>query len=147
MKATPKMTPTEFLAWTISVKNEFPHWLEVTKIQEIRGVMPDLPDIPTGGTKAEIEAVEKEREKLLREQGLKNFWRIIDAAAYEHAADTVRLIAALCGVAPDEADNHTMGEYMEVLNDTLSDVETIRFFSLFLKLEKSLGLIVQKRLA
>lgn len=147
MKATPKMTPTEFLSWTMKVKNELPRWLEITKIQEIRSVKPELPDIPAAGAKAEIAAVEQEREKLLREQGLKNFWRIVDAAAEKHAAETVRLIAVLCDVAPEDADKHTMGEYLEVLNDTLSDVETIRFFSLFLRLEKSLGLIVQKQLA
>ena len=144
MKATPKMTPTEFLAWTHRVKNELENWLNVTDIQKIRKTLPQLPEIPDNATEAAKTAIRGERVKLLREQGMKNLLGMIDAAAADHPAETVRLIAAVCGVEASEADRHTMSEYLSVLNDTLEDEATLRFFSVLLAWGRTAGVTVQK---
>ena len=118
MKNLANCSPTEFLRQTNRIRKSVQKWLTDTDIINIRKRLPDI----------ETDATDDDKKKALEEQARKNFNAILDAVMDEHPEETVELLALLCFVEPDDADNHTMDEYFSALDDMLNSQSVVSFF-------------------
>lgn len=144
MKNLANCTPREFLKQTFRIKKCAAKWLAETDILNIRKNIPDL--IPT--TNLTGDAKEKaiaENKKLMSKQLVKNFMDMLDKILDENADDTVELLALCCFIEPEDADNHTMSEYLESIGELLSDNGVISFFTSLAQLDQTDTKIVSKR--
>ena len=62
---------------------------------------------------------------------MKNLSDILDAAMGEHPDETLRILALMCFVEPDDVDNHSISEYMQCIADLISDDAVVNFFVSF----------------
>lgn len=108
----------EFMIQTRLIKHQAEKWLTDTDIAKIRQIMPDIPE----GVSTE------DKEKLLREQGMKNASAMFDAIFDEHPEETIELIANLCFVPLEEVDEHPMTYYMQSITEMLNDKTVWDFF-------------------
>jgi len=118
MKNLANCSPTEFLRQTNRIRKSVQKWLTDTDIINIRKRLPDI----------ETDATDDDKKKALEEQARKNFNAILDAVMDEHPEETVELLALMCFVEPDDADNHTMDEYFGALDDMLNSQSVVSFF-------------------
>lgn len=118
MKNLANCPPIEFLKQTNKIKAAAKDWLEKTKIQEIRARVPDLPDSMT----------KEEKKKAIQKQAMQNLMDILDSVLGEHPEETVNILALVCFVEPEDANNHSMGEYLGCIADVLSDDNVASFF-------------------
>ena len=119
-----KCTPTEFLKQTNKIRKSVEKWLTVTDVMNIRAKHPTF----TEGMSAE------EKRELVREQAMSNISEMLDAILEAHPEETVELLALLCFVDPEEADSHTMVEYLANFYEMLSDKAVMDFFTLLVQL-------------
>ena len=129
MKNLANCSPTEFLRQTNRIRKSVQKWLTDTDIINIRKRLPDI----------ETDATDDDKKKALEEQARKNFNAILDAVMDEHPEETVELLALLCFVEPDDADNHTMDEYFSALDDMLNSQSVVSFFTSAVSLVNQYG--------
>ena len=111
-------TPREFLKQTNRVRKCVEAWLTATDILNIRR---ELPDIPDG-------ANEEEKQEAQAAQMKKNLSAMLDAILDEHPDETLELLALMCFVEPDEADDYPIGDYLDSLSQMIGNQAVIRFF-------------------
>lgn len=127
MKNLVNCSPREFLTQTIKIKRAVEKWLTDTDIMTIRKRMPVLPK----GITAE------EREAAIEKQARENLSAIFDVIAEEHPDETVDLLALMCFVDPDDANNHKMSEYLIAVSEMIQSEAVMDFFTSLLKLANS----------
>ena len=144
MKNLANCTPREFLKQTYRIKKSVAKWLEDTDILSIRKTIPVL--IPTDNLEGEEKKkAQEENKKKVQKQLTKNFMDMLDKILDEHADETVEVLALCCFVEPEDADNHTMSEYLESIGELLSDSGVISFFTSLAQLDQTDMRIVSKR--
>ena len=144
MKNLANCTPREFLKQTFRIKKSVAKWLEDTDILSIRKTIPVL--IPTDNLEGEEKKkAQEENKKKVQKQLTKNFMDMLDKILDEHADETVEVLALCCFVEPEDADNHTMSEYLESIGELLSDSGVISFFTSLAQLDQTDMRIVSKR--
>ena len=129
MKNLANCSPTEFLRQTSRIRKSVQKWLTDTDIINIRKRLPDI----------ETDATDDDKKKALEEQARENVNAILDAVMDEHPEETVELLALLCFVEPDDADNHTMDEYFSALDDMLNSQSVVSFFTSAVSLVNQYG--------
>lgn len=135
MKNLANCTPREFLKQTYRIKKSAEKWLELTDILNIRKNMPTL--IPVKNLEGEArEKAQAENKKLLSKQITKNLMDIMDKILDEHADETIEILSLCCFVEPEDADNHTMSEYLASLGELLADEGVMSFFTSLAQLDQ-----------
>lgn len=123
-KSIANCKPSEFLKQTNAIRHYVEKWIKDVGVAEIRK---HLPDIPEGAT-------EEERKRLKAEQGRKNFSDMLDSALDEHPEETIGLLALCCFLPAEDADNHPVDMYIEVIADLMESENVMRFFISLAKL-------------
>lgn len=118
MKTLANCTPREFLKQTNKIKNAAKDWLTKTDIQGIRS---RLPKIDEGMSK-------EEKKKAFQAQAMENAMDILDAILDKNPDETIKILCLCCFIEPEDADNHTMSEYLGCIADVLLDDNVASFF-------------------
>lgn len=137
MKNLANCTPTEFLKQTYKIKKDLEKWITDIDLKNIRARKPEIIEIPQEATAEEKRKIISENGKRVKEQGMKNLSDIFDAAMGEHPDETLRILALMCFVEPDDVDNHSISEYMQCIADLMSDDAVVNFFVSFYRLEQT----------
>lgn len=124
MKTLANCTPREFLAQTNKIRKSVVKWLDDTKILEIRSRKPKYAE----------DATEEEKTAAVTAQIKENFSAMLDAMLDEHPDETAELLGLLCFIEPNELDNHTMPELLNVFTDIVNCPEIIGFFTSLMQL-------------
>ena len=124
MKNLANCKPSEFLTQTNRIRKSVSKWLTDTDIVNIRKRMPTLPD----------DISDEERRKAMNKQASDNFNAILDSILDEHPMETLELLALLCFVEPKDADNHSITEYIESVNELINNKAVTDFFMSLVKL-------------
>lgn len=125
-------TGVEFLRQGNRIRHEVEGWLKDTKVLELRKRRP-----------AGMEHVNiKDRSKLtieqvaaLREQNRKNISDMLDACLETHAEETLRVLALMCFLEPEEAEKVPVTELLFNFAQMLGDEGVMNFFTSLTKWE------------
>ena len=134
MKNLANCTPTEFLKQTYKIKKDLEKWITDIDLKNIRARKPEITEIPQEATAEEKRKIISENGKRVKEQGMKNLSDILDAAMGAHPDETLRILALLCFVEPENVDDHSMSEYIQCLTELMSDEAVVGFFVSFYRL-------------
>ena len=126
MKNLSNCKPTEFFKQTVKIRRYVEGWLTATDILNIRKNMPELNDKMTT----------KEKNEAIAAQAKKNIWDMFDRIFDDNADKSIGLLALLCFIEPEDADNHEMGEYLQSISELISDERVITFFTSLLTLDR-----------
>lgn len=126
MKNLATCKPSEFFVQTMKIRRYVEGWLDSTKILSIRRQLPEITEDMT----------EADKRKALADQAKKNLWAMFDRIFEECADKTIGLLALLCFIDPEEADDHEMGEYLESISELISDERVISFFTSLVRLDR-----------
>lgn len=128
MKNLANCTPREFLKQTYRIKKSTEKWIKDIDLLNIRNNMPTL--IPTKNLDGEAKKkAQEENKKLMSKQMMQNFMDLLDKAMDQYADETVDILALCCFIEPEDADNHTMSEYLGALSELMADDGVISFFT------------------
>lgn len=136
MKNLANCTPIEFLKQTNKIRHEVESWLKDTKILDIRKHRPNLIDLKPSMTDDEMKEAKAENTKRSREQVKKNISDMLDAALDEYTEQTLRLLALMCFVEPEDANSHKPIEYLNAFTEIISDKDVLDFFTSLMRLEQ-----------
>lgn len=138
MKNLANCSPKEFLVQTNKIRKAVSKWLTDTDIMNLRKAIPsNLPDVQPDMSKEEKAVVLKKRSEMLRAQVKVNLNNILDSILEQHPDETIELLALLCFVEPQEADEHPMSEYLMSMTEMLQDESVMSFFTLLVRWEKT----------
>lgn len=119
MKNLANCKPSEFLAQTNKIRKSVERWLTATDIQEIRKRVPKYDDKMSAD----------ERIKVRNEQMRANLSAIFDAILEEHPAETLELMALMCFIEPEKADDYPMSAYLQSIGELIADESVLSFFT------------------
>ena len=135
MKNLANCTPREFLKQTYRIKKCVEKWLKETDLLNIRKNIPVLQSV--NGLEGEAkEKVIQENKKAVQKQVMANLMDMLDKVLDKNADDTIELLALCCFVEPEDAENHTMSEYLESIGELLSDQGVLNFFTSLAQLDQ-----------
>lgn len=133
MKNLATCVPSEFLKQTNRIRKCAERWLKVTDIMNIRKRMPKgLPELTDNLSKEEFAEVQAKRDEMMAEQVMANLSAILDELIDNHPEETIELLALCCFVEPEDADNHTMSEYLSCIYELIQDRAVQDFFRLLM---------------
>lgn len=127
MKNLANCKPSEFLRQTNKIRRAAEKWLKITEIMEIRKTLPDLP--------ADVTA--EERKAAIVKQGQENFSAILDAILEKHPDETLELLAMLCFIEPEDADNHPVSDYLDAVSEMIGNESVLGFFTSLMRLAQT----------
>ena len=78
-----------------------------------------------------------ENKRISEEQTRDNMNRILEEVMDKHAAETLVILALCCFVEPEDIDNHTVSEYLEVLTELMDNQAVLNFFTSLMRLEQT----------
>lgn len=119
MKNLANCKPSEFLVQTNKIRKSVERWLTATDIQEIRKRVPKYDDKMSAD----------ERIKVRNEQMRANLSAIFDAILEEHPAETLELMALMCFIEPEKADDYPMSAYLKSIGELIADESVLSFFT------------------
>lgn len=119
MKNLANCKPSEFLVQTNKIRKSVERWLTATDIQEIRQRVPKYDDKMSAD----------ERIKVRNEQMRANLSAIFDAILEEHPAETLELMALMCFIEPEKADDYPMSAYLQSIGELIADESVLSFFT------------------
>ena len=129
MKTLANCTPSEFFVQTNKIRKKAEKWLKDTNILEIRKRAPQTKfEASKDMSKEELSEQIAKRKSAWEEQARKNLFAILEAVLEEHPQETIELMALICFVEPKDADKHTMSEYLQCVNEIISDEAVMGFF-------------------
>lgn len=126
MKTLASCKPSEFLRQTNRIKKSVEKWLTETDIMNIRKRTPDL--LKYDKNAEDAKEVYKENQERIRKQAAENASAIFDAICEDHPEETLELLALLCFIEPENADDHSVSEYLEAVTELISSEAVINFF-------------------
>ena len=121
--------PSEFLRQTSRIRKSAEKWLTDTDILNIRKNVPKLEVIDPSWDKEERQRAFEENKHRTAEQSRKNLSAMLDAILDEHPDETLELLALLCFIEPDKADDYPISEYIGAISEMLSNEAVIGFFT------------------
>lgn len=145
MKTLVNCTPTEFFTQTNKIRKAVEKWLKDTNILEIRKRAPEGDFMPSEGmSKDEVKEQIEKRKEAWAEQAKKNMFDMLEAMFEKHPQETIELMALVCFVEPEDADNHKMSEYLQCVNEIIADEAVMGFFTSLASLgEMNIGIAVK----
>jgi hypothetical protein len=135
MKNLANCTPKEFLKQTYKIKKLAEKWVKEIDVMNIRKKMPVLESVD-GLEGEELETVRKRNQKAVQNKAMDNIMEILDKIMDENCDDTVALLALVCFVEPEDADKHSMSEYLGAIGELISDPGVLSFFTSLAQLEQ-----------
>jgi len=136
MKNLANCTPIEFLKQTNKIRHEVESWLKDTKIMDIRKNRPVLIPLTPSMTEEEMESAKKENRERTRKQTYLNISDMLDAALENHTEQTLRVLALMCFIEPENANDHKPVEYLNAFTEIFSDKDVLDFFTSLMRLEQ-----------
>lgn len=118
MKTLANCTPREFLIQTNKIRRAAEHWLDVTRLNELRR---RLPNIDPGAT-------EDQRREALARQINRNVSDMLSAMLEDHPEETLELVAGLCFIEPEALEQYTVPELLRAITEILDCPEVLDFF-------------------
>lgn len=137
MKNLANCSPKEFLTQTNKIRKAVAKWLKLTDILNLREEAPKFEPLPKGATAEEIDAHMKEYRKLVSESTSRSMNNILDAVMDKHPDETIELLALVCFVEPKDVNNHTVTEYLQTINELVSNDVVIDFFTSLARLVRN----------
>ena len=134
MKNLANCTPKEFLKQTYKIKKLAEKWVKEIDILNIRKKIPELKSVD-GLSEEDKKEVQKENQKKVRDAIMDNLMEMLDKVMDEHCDDTVALLALVCFVEPEDAEKHTMSEYLGAIGELISDPGVLSFFTSLAQLD------------
>lgn len=135
MKTLANCSPKEFFQQTMKIRRAVEKWLKDTSILEIRARVPEFaPEVKEDMTKDELAKTIQKRKEVFAEQAKKNAYDMIDAMMEEHADETIELMALICFIEPEKANDHPMSEYLANINEIINDQAVMDFFTSLMSL-------------
>lgn len=129
MKNLANCKPSEFLKQTYRIKRSAEKWLNDTDIMNIRKNLPKLTPLTKDMTKEERKATFEENKRKSSEQLRKNFSDMLDQIMYEHADETLELLALCCFVEPENVDDYSVDYYLANLVEIINNSSVLGFFT------------------
>ena len=112
--------------------------MKATDFMNIRKETPDLKAVPLDATDEERQQINAENAKLMKEQSLKNFSKMLDAIMEEHPEETLELLALCCFVDPKDVDDYPVSAYLSAFAEIMNDEDTLSFFSSLVQLAQQI---------
>lgn len=129
MKNIANCTPLEFLKQTNRIKKSVEKWLTLTDIMNIRKRIPVFELAPQTATDEEKRMIfEKNRQKRM-EQAKANLSAILDAVLEDHPNETLEILALCCFIEPEEANEHSVEEYLNAFSELIGNKAVLNFFT------------------
>lgn len=129
LKTLASCKPLEFLKQTNRIKKSAEKWLTDTDILNIRKRMPTYEFVSKDATDEEKKMVASNNRKKREEQIRANLSAILDAILEDHPEETLEILALCCFIEPEDANNHTVGEYIRAFNSLINDKDVLDFFT------------------
>ena len=136
MKNLANCTPVEFLRQTNKIRHSVEGWLKETGILEVRKNKPSLIQITDTMSDEEKQKAEKDNRQRLEAQVKKNISEMLDRALDVNAEKTVEVIAMMCFVEPQDANNVKPTVYLKNLGEILEDKDVMDFFTSLMRLDQ-----------
>ena len=137
MKSLANCKPSEFLRQTNRIRKSVEKWLTDTDIMNIRKRLPEYEIAAKGASAEERKALVERNAEKEQEQIKKNVSAILDAVLEDHPDETLEVLALCCFVEPEDADNHSVKEYIAVLSELLNDKDVLGFFTSLARLAQT----------
>jgi hypothetical protein len=137
MKNLANCTPKEFLTQTNKIRKAVAKWLTLTDILNLREEAPKFEPLPNKATPEEIDAHLKEYKAAVAESSRRSLNNILDAVMDKHPDETLELLALVCFVEPKDVNNYTITEYIQTINELVSNDTVIDFFTSLARLAKN----------
>ena len=131
--------PSEFVAQTAKIKKAVKHWMDLTKIAEIRSQKPVYESFQPGATAEEKKAVIERNAAAQKKQAMENFSQIVDEMLEKHPEETLKVLALCCFVEPENVDDYPMSEYLRSMMELFNDESVLSFFTLLVQLGNKNG--------
>lgn len=131
--------PSEFVAQTAKIKKAVKHWMDLTKIAEIRSQKPVYESFQPGATAEEKKAVIERNAAAQKRQAMENFSKIVDEMLEKHPEETLQVLALCCFVEPENVDDYPVSEYLRSMMELFNDEAVIGFFTLLVQLGNKNG--------
>lgn len=129
MKTLASCKPSEFLRQTSRIKKSVEKWLTDTDIMNIRARKPEYEVAEKGISMDERKALIERNAAKEREQMKKNLSAMFDAVFDLHPDETLEIMALCCFIEPEDADNHSVKEFLQATNELLNDQDVVDFFT------------------
>lgn len=130
MKTLANCSPQEFFVQTIKIRKSVEKWLKDTNILGIRARVPEFaPEIKEGMTKEEVAESINKRKEAFAEQAKKNAFDMIEAAMEKYPEETIEIMALVCFIDPEKANDHPMSEYLANITEIINDKAVLSFFT------------------
>lgn len=136
MKTLADCKPSEFLRQTNRIRRAVEKWLTDTDILNIRKRMAVLEPVDKNASEDKQEEVRTRNMNAVRAQARENLRAILDAVLEDHPEETLEVLALLCFIEPEDADNHSVSEYLTAFSKLISDEAVIGFFMSLGQLEQ-----------
>lgn len=136
MKNLANCTPVEFLRQTNKIRHSVEGWLKETGILEVRKNKPSLIQITDTMSDEEKQKAETDNRQRLEAQVKKNISEMLDRALDANAEKTVEVIAMMCFVEPQDANNVKPTVYLKNLGEILEDKDVMDFFTSLMRLDQ-----------
>lgn len=137
MKTLANCKPSEFLRQTNRIRKAVSRWITITDINGIRKRKPVYETVPADATAEERAAVIIRNSEAEKRQVRENLMAMLDSIMDEHPDETLEILALCCFVEPDEADNHTVGEFLTAFSELISDEAVLNFFTSLERLDQT----------
>jgi len=119
MKNLANCKPSEFLVQTNKIRKSVAKWIELTDIMNIRKNVPDIDDGMS----------DEEKRDAISKQIRTNLSDMLDSILDKHPMETLELLALMCFIEPEDADNHPVSEYLKSFTELINDDSVIGFFT------------------
>lgn len=129
MKNLANCKPSEFLRQTNKIRKSASRWLKDVNVFEIRRRKPEGYDDMT----------EEEQKESMREQARENLYEMMDSALETYADETLELLALLCFVEPEKADDCKVTDYLKSFTEIINDKDVMDFFISLVRLTESIS--------
>lgn len=138
MKCFIDLSPLEFFDQAYRIAGCLERWLTDTQILEIRKTFVPPSEMAEGMSPDEKKKAFEDYQKRRQDQVRTNILQMINSAFREHPEETLELMALVCCVEPEDANNHPIKEYVGLIMRALSDQEAISFFTSLVQLGQML---------
>lgn len=129
--------PSEFLRQTNRIRKAVAKWLTDTDILNIRKELPTLKKITDDMSEEERKAVFEENQTVSRKFAMDKLSIMLDSIMEEHPEETIEVLALMCFIEPEDADNHPISEYISAFSELIGNRAVLDFFSSLIRLENS----------
>lgn len=134
MKNLANCKPSEFLRQTNKIRKVAEEWLKTTEFLKILQRKAEQVPLDISATSEERAKAFLKNRELAEKQTRENISDALDKVLEEYPEKTIELLALLCFIEPEDADNHPMSEYIGAVGELIGNQEVISFFTSLMQL-------------